>query len=199
MPPPPRLQGGGWAAPGTGGTGTGKAAALGLAGLGHGASRWPSVGGEEPGSARCQPQATLPIARGASAATRSQAAAAEPSRAVLCQQLGGTGCTSGWQRASSHSHVQPGTVELLPSPWPLALPKPDAGVTLAVPSPASPILGWHVACRCLQAPRSAPGRREMGPGQLPPASLPPGALLAFGSHSRGPPAPLRLPSLPEAT
>lgn len=86
-------------------------------------------------------------------------------------------------RVSSHSHVQPGTVELLPSPRPLAVPKPDAWVTLALPSPTSSVLCWHTARRCLWAPDSAPSWRETGPAQLPPTSLPPGAPFSLGSPS----------------
>lgn len=98
---------------------------------------------------------------------------------------------SGWEgqvapgpaRVSSRSCVQPGTPELPLLLWPLAPPKPDAPVTLALPSPTSPVLCWHVACRCLQAPNSAPRQRETGPEELPPVSLPPAAPLSFGSPS----------------
>lgn len=146
----------------------GKATALGLAGLSHGGPRWPSTGRTKPGSARCQPQTVLPTVSSFAVARDAPVSTAGP--AVLLagiwvamvgsrwgrscargRRLGGLVCPSARQDFQSLSsaawHSRAAAI-----PRALALPKPDARVTLGLPSTTSPVLCWHVFHRCLQAP-----------------------------------------------
>lgn len=124
----------------------------------------------------CRASGCITVHAGASSAAGQQSGSS--GRLVTqdepCQRLQGQAAPRP-ASVSSRSHVQLGMMELPPPP--LSLPKPDARVTLALPSLTSSILCWHMAHRCLWAHNSASNWMEIGHGQLPPASLPPAAPL----------------------